>query len=208
MSKPTRAQIEARDEARDTLRAILPPGSTVSTKVLHVSRSGMSRTIGLYAIDTDHTGRPYIRDISALAATAAGFTFDRDRWGIKTGGTGMDMTFHAVYGLSRALYPDGYRCTGSDGYTPRGRRAKAPRCPSNDHSNDYGRLAREYDAAHVEDESAVARAAEAGDDAEARRIRSEYVSARQEWIGAQESRLWLKRRHHSDGGYAISRASL
>lgn len=112
MSKLTRAQIEDRDEARDTLRAILPPGSTVSTKVLHASRSGMSRTIGLYVIDIDTTtGHPYIRDISALAATAAGFTLDRDRRGVKIGGTGMDMTFHAVYGLSRALYSDSHALT-------------------------------------------------------------------------------------------------
>jgi len=34
----------------------------------------------------------------------------------------MDMGFHLVYSLSRALYPDGFACVGDY-------------CPSNDHSN-------------------------------------------------------------------------
>jgi hypothetical protein len=38
----------------------------------------------------------------------------------------MDMHYHLVYSLGRALYPEGHRCTGKSN------------CPSNDHSNAYG----------------------------------------------------------------------
>ena len=40
-----------RDEARDTLRAMLKPGATIHTKLNHVSRSGMMRVIDLFVIE-------------------------------------------------------------------------------------------------------------------------------------------------------------
>ena len=51
------------------------------------------------------------------------------------GGCGMDMGFALVYNLSSALYPNGFPCTGSTGYTKTYRKAKQPRCTSNHHSN-------------------------------------------------------------------------
>lgn len=198
MSRPrfTTQQIA---EFTERLRSELPPGSTVTTQVLHVSRTGMSREIAAFIVRDGQ-----IVNISWEVAAITGQRYG-DRGGVIVGGAGMDMTFALVYSLSSCLYPNGHRCTGSTGLTPTGKLSKALRCPSNDHTNDYGRLARIYDAAHIEDESAVARAAESGDDDAARRIRSAYVSARQEWIAAQKPRMWSKRRQHRDGGYAISR---
>ncbi len=133
MTNYTRDQV---NDARDRL-AFLKPGDAIAAKVLHVSRSGMQREIGLYVARISDDGAPYIDDISFAAAALLGVRRG-DRGGVIMGGVGMDMGFAAVYGLSRRLFPDGHYCTGSTGYTPTGRKAKAPRCPSNDHSNDRG----------------------------------------------------------------------
>ena len=193
----TPAEIE---QLKVKLRADLPPGSSIHTQVLHVTRSGMSREIAAYL----HTPQG-ITSISWAVAAITGQRFG-DRGGVIVQGAGMDMTFHLAYSLSRALYPDGHRCTGSDGRTPTGRSSKVPRCPSNDHSNDYGRLAREYDSAHPSAYDADNAPGLSPEDR--RRIRTEYVNARQEWIAAQHPRLYSKRRQHSDGGYAVGRINL
>jgi hypothetical protein len=49
------------------------------------------------------------------------------RDGLVVGGCGMDMGWHIIYNLGRALFPDGHTCTGRNEYP-------SP-CPSNDHSN-------------------------------------------------------------------------
>lgn len=127
MATYSKAQIA---ESRERLLSLLSPGDTVHTKVLHVSRSGMMRVIAAYVIrDSEAT------DISRDAAIVIGSTFDRDRWGVKMGGCGMDMTFALVYSMSRSLWSNGVPCTGSNGYTPTGKRSKLNRCGSNDHSN-------------------------------------------------------------------------
>lgn len=50
--------------------------------------------------------RPALRSISGLAADLLGYKWD-DRGGLKIGGCGMDMGFHAVYGLGSMLWPNG-----------------------------------------------------------------------------------------------------
>lgn len=109
----TKADQVRQDAAREQLRALLPPGTTVPTILRHTSRSGMSRSISPI-IDGE--------DCSWLVARAIGGTVDQTHGGIKRGGCGMDMGFDFVYSLSRALYPRGFACIGD-------------RCPSNDHSN-------------------------------------------------------------------------
>lgn len=127
MPKYTKTEIA---EARERLEAILKPGTKVYTRVLHVARSGMMRVISAHVIIDNEP-----HDISRDAAVVSGSVFDYDRWGVKMNGAGMDMTFALVYYLSRSLFSDGYRCTGSNGWTPSGKRSKTPRCASNDHSN-------------------------------------------------------------------------
>ena len=102
-----------RAEAIETLRKILQPGDAVTTTVLHVSRSGMSRVIQCQAIDfgePDH--HPYIRDISGLVADAIGDRWDDRRGGVVVNGCGMNMCFATVYALGRALFPDGFGIVG------------------------------------------------------------------------------------------------
>lgn len=112
----TKAQAE-RDEAITTLRAALPPGSTVFTILRHVARSGMFRAIDVLQLTEDGSRR-----LTWAVAAATGFSYNRRHEALGVGGCGMDMGFHVVSNLSRILYPEGFGCTG-DG------------CPSNDHSN-------------------------------------------------------------------------
>ena len=116
-------------EALDTLRDMLTPGTTVYTNVEHVSRSGMSRRISAYIVEDGST-----RDITWLISRAGIGKLHREG-GIVMGGCGMDMGFALVYNLSSALYRNGFPCTGSTGYTQTYRKAKNPRCMSNQHSN-------------------------------------------------------------------------
>lgn len=175
-TKKEMALIE-RDEARAELRAMLKPGDTVNVIQRSVSQSGMSRQLSLF-IGT--------RNITHLAARAMGDKLDHKTGhaALKVGGCGMDMHFATVYNLSRSLWPDGHKCTGKQG------------CPSNDHSNDWGRLAREYADAHLDDVEEYT-----GTDGAAN-----YCAARSEWIAAQPT--YTKRRTHNDGGYALSHRTL
>lgn len=116
-------------EALATLRKLLPPGSRVYVAVQHVSRSGMMRRLTACVVDDGA-----LFNIDHLIAQAGIARRHRDG-GIVMNGAGMDMTFALVYNISRALYADGYKCSGSTGWTPTGKRSKLVRCESNDHSN-------------------------------------------------------------------------
>jgi hypothetical protein len=113
---------EQKTEALAKLREILQPGATVHCVLRHVSRSGMSRSISLFAFPP---GENSPTDITYWAARALGESIDRKHDGIRIGGCGMDMGFALVYRLSSVLFPSGFGCIGEE----------PVRCPSNDHSN-------------------------------------------------------------------------
>ncbi len=116
----TKLQQSERDAAIAELRETLTPGTTVYTVLRHVSRSGMSRDIDVYVMQDNEPRR-----ITWSVSQASGMRYDRKAEALKVGGCGMDMGFHVVYNLSRALYRDhAFTCIGKD-------------CPSNDHSNAY-----------------------------------------------------------------------
>ena len=120
MSRQSLAQQE-KLEAIDYLRTILEPGDTVYTILRHVSRSGMMRVIGAVLMsDARQTNGPL--DITPWVAKALGEPLDRDRWGVKARGAGMDMGFAIVYDLSYQLFKNEFACIGET-------------CPANDHSN-------------------------------------------------------------------------
>jgi hypothetical protein len=101
----TKYTAEEKAKALSYLKAYrLNPGSKVYTQVLHVAKSGMSRTISLHIV---HKGE--VVRISHLVAKVAGYSLDRDRMGIKSHGCGMDMCFEAVYNLGRVLFPKGFK---------------------------------------------------------------------------------------------------
>jgi hypothetical protein len=90
-----------RDYCRSELRNILRPGQTVYCILRHCSASGMTRRISLAIIDGTK-----LRTIDHLAADAMGAKLHKSE-GIIANGCGMDMGFHLVYNLGRALWPDG-----------------------------------------------------------------------------------------------------
>lgn len=98
---------EEQAQARMYLLEILQPGATVYTVCTHVASSGMSRVLELLVALQDSEGKPYIRNISWLACKAAGFSWNKAHEGLQIRGCGMDMGFHAVHSLGRALWPDG-----------------------------------------------------------------------------------------------------
>lgn len=117
----TKERTEEREKALESLREMLPPGSTVKTILRHCSRSGMTRAISP-VVDGE--------DISWLVCRAIpSFKFNQRHGGITMGGCGMDMGFALVYNLSSTLYRDGFECIGD------GEGFRSGWCPSNDHSN-------------------------------------------------------------------------
>lgn len=107
-----------KQSSKEKLLELVKPGDTVYTILRHVSRSGMTRVIDLLVMSEESP-----RSMSHYAADLMGCRMDRDRWGVKIGGAGMDMGFHLVYSLSYCLFKEtGFGCIGEG-------------CPSNDHSN-------------------------------------------------------------------------
>lgn len=97
-------------EAHRILHKVLKPGDTVHCILRHVSSSGMSRRISLVVPRKNpHTGRPDIYCIDYLVAKLGLFKRQANKEGLVISGCGMDMGFHAVYSLGRALYPKGFK---------------------------------------------------------------------------------------------------
>jgi hypothetical protein len=168
-------------DARARLLELLPPGTPVYTILRHVSSSGMSRDISAMIV---RDGRPFLLDGLILAADL-GFRRSRRRYGegLAMGGYGMDMGFSLVYSLSSSLYRDGHACTG--------KQSGPGRCPSNDHTNDYGRLTAEWNRKHGLENTF-----------DRLNMTDEQVAERQEWISSR--RTYRKNRMHRDGGYALN----
>jgi hypothetical protein len=107
-----------RAESLEAIRPDLPPGATIHTILRHVSASGMTRDIEPMLLTRDH-GRYIGWHVGRILDLRNARTQDNS---VRISGCGMDMGFHLVYELGRALYPDGYTCPG-------------PTCHSNDHTN-------------------------------------------------------------------------
>lgn len=99
-----KAEDREMEEAIERLTGILKAGDTVYTILRHVSRSGMLRAISPILI---REGEPL--DLTHYVAKALGLKIDRNNYGVKVGGCGMDMGFHLVYNLSRTIFPNGFK---------------------------------------------------------------------------------------------------
>lgn len=119
----TKAQeeTEARRKAIYRLRETVKAGGTLRTVVRHVTASGTTRWIDVYAIE----GGELVYLSHDVAKACRRKVNNRNHEGVECGGCGMDMGFDLVYSVSRAMFPAGFDCIGEG-------------CPSNDHSNDRG----------------------------------------------------------------------
>ena len=98
-----------RAESADYLRRLFPPGTEVTTVVRNVVRSGMARTISVFAIEPARTRNGHreparIVNVSRHVARVLDWRYDDERAGVYVTGCGMDMCFHTVYSLARVLY--------------------------------------------------------------------------------------------------------
>jgi hypothetical protein len=81
------------------LKRILWKRTDVYTNVVHVSRSGMSREIKLYAVKDNS-----IVDITYYVGEILGERRGKNYW-LVISGCWMDMCFYVVYRLSQHLFP-------------------------------------------------------------------------------------------------------
>ena len=86
---------------RKQLLKHIKPNTTVYTTVSNVSKSGMSRHIGVYIVTKDKK----IWNISMMVAELCGYG-KRDG-ALQISGCGMDMGFAVVYSLGHKLWPNG-----------------------------------------------------------------------------------------------------
>ena len=110
----TTTTTQERTNAIERLRAILPPGSTVYTILRHVSRSGMSRRIDVYALDREpatalfHDGKPWMRYLSGMVSHATGIRFSakggaREDCGLVLNGCGYSQSDEIVDRIEEAI---------------------------------------------------------------------------------------------------------
>lgn len=96
-------RVRLRAESMRRVRKAVSRKREVLTKVTHVARSGMSRSIECYVINGGE-----LLNISGDVARIVGDPLDPKNGGVKVSGCGMDMGFHLVYTLSRYLFTTGY----------------------------------------------------------------------------------------------------
>ncbi len=110
MTSPKNEPKERIEEIKNILRSELPPGTRIFTVLNHVTRSGMTRSIGAHHFTiSEMDGQPLSHWLSWRIAAVCGFGWDEKREAVKVGGCGMDMGFHLIYTLGRVLYPDGFK---------------------------------------------------------------------------------------------------
>jgi hypothetical protein len=108
-----------RQEAIKSLREMLKPGDTVYTSLRSVSRSGMTRKIGVHFFKIeDGEIRKYW--LTRFVAMACEIRFDEKTECLSVGGCGMDMGFHVVYTLASTLFPKGFTSPFDGAHRPDG----------------------------------------------------------------------------------------
>lgn len=110
MSESESAARAASDHDHDDaeyLRRMLPPGRAIYGTVVHVSRSGTSRTIRLFTVGFDMARSEHVIEWVPSGRIARVLRYapdDRKRDGNRVTGGGMDMVYDLIGRLGRALW--------------------------------------------------------------------------------------------------------
>ena len=101
---------ESIDYARQTVERYAPKGTRITAVVSHVSKSGMSRRIRFFVPVQRQDGTLFISELTYAFAilTDNAVKDDGNGYGVHVSGCGMDMRFHVISSVSRALYRDDY----------------------------------------------------------------------------------------------------
>ena len=101
---------EAIAYARETLERYAPKGTRFTAIVTHVSSSGMSRRIRFFVPAQRQDGTLFTSELTYALAIVLGYPVkdDGNGYGLHVHGAGMDMRFHVISSVSRALYGDDY----------------------------------------------------------------------------------------------------
>lgn len=85
-------------EALQKLKEIMnkTENKRVYATVLHVSNTGMSRVIKFIAI----TKRGHVYNLNELIHRITGYAWDRNYYGLRVYGCGMDMVFNTLYNVN------------------------------------------------------------------------------------------------------------
>ncbi len=107
MTKYTQESI---DYARQSIERYAPKHTRVTAIVTHVSSSGMSRRIRFFVPSQRQDGTLFISELTHAFAVIMGVPVKEDGngYGLSVHGAGMDMRFHVVSNVARALYHDDY----------------------------------------------------------------------------------------------------
>jgi len=108
---------EQKKTALDVLRGLLPASSYVN--IVYVG--GTPAVSRFRVLQSDPVRTDGIVDLTWFVARALDMKTAKDG-SLRVGGHGLNRAYTIVYGLGRALYPNGSPCTGED-------------CASNDHNN-------------------------------------------------------------------------
>jgi hypothetical protein len=100
-SKKAQKALDVQDAKKQLLAHYVSEGSTVYTVLRSVSSSGMSRTLSLKVAKDGK-----ILDLTYYAGIVLDWPIVEVNGSraLRVGGCGMDMGFHTVYSLSRALF--------------------------------------------------------------------------------------------------------
>jgi hypothetical protein len=99
----TKAEKQYQSEGIASLHKRIKPGDKVYTSVKHVAKSGMSRSIACFIVDSEND----IVDITGYVAAAINCKLDYKNGGLKIAGCGMNMCFAVVYELGCVMWPNG-----------------------------------------------------------------------------------------------------
>lgn len=92
------------EEIKSLKKMLKASNSTIYCVLNHVSSSGMTRHIQFLVANKSR-----IIDITWYLSGLLGYSINDKNGGLIVGGCGMDMGFHVVYSVGRALHPKGFK---------------------------------------------------------------------------------------------------